>query len=239
MLVVVVRSGREAASRRAWDRERVVVDEHAWQGTWRLWAIGALALAMSWWFATDDRPEGFEVTVGKAARGLPDGLEPLLRLVMQSGSRWFCILMIAFAAGLARFRLALALLVAGASAWLLSTLIKHLVTAPRPTGEALGEVARITETGYGFPSTHAAISAAVMLTLAAAVRSARIGRSPLGHWLMLLCIAAVATTALARMYLGVHWLLDVVGGAGLGVLCGGAAVRVGRRRRSAVSDQWV
>jgi len=204
-----------------------------------VWLIGTASLLVSWWYAVDDQPERFEVSVGKAVRGLPDGLEPILEAVMQTGTRWWCLLLIAFTAGMARFRLSLALLIAGLSSWLLSTALKHIVTAPRPNARLLEKAPRVAEAGYGFPSTHAAMSAAVMLTLAAALRSARVGRSPIGGPLMLLCMTAAALTAVARMYLGVHWMLDVVGGAGIGLLCGGAAVRVGRRRRSAVSEQWI
>ena len=235
----MLRSGRATTGSRSWDRNRVVLDEHAWQGSWRLWALGVVALVVSWWLATDDEPERFEVSIGEAVRTLPDGLEPFLTAVMQTGSRWWCLLLVALAAGVARFRLALAFFVAGSSAWLLATIAKHVVTAPRPTADQLGASPRILETGYSFPSTHAAMSAAVMLTLAAALRSARIGRTWAGSWLMTACLVAVVTTGFARMYLGVHWLLDVLGGAGLGLLCGGVAVRIGRRRRSPVSDQWV
>jgi undecaprenyl-diphosphatase len=204
-----------------------------------MWVLGSLALAVSWWYAVDDVPERFEVSVGKAARELPDNLEPLLNLVMQTGTRWWCLLLVAFAAGLARFRLALALFIAGASAWLLTTALKHLVTAPRPTAAALGEAPRVTESSYGFPSTHAAMSAAVMLTLAGVLRSSRVGRSSFGKLLMIGCMACAVLTGFARVYLGAHWLLDVVGGFGLGVMCAGVAVLIGRRRRSAVSEQWV
>jgi undecaprenyl-diphosphatase len=217
----------------------VVLDENSWQLTWRMWLLAFVALVVSWWYAADDQPERFEVSLGKTARSLPDNLEPLLTVVMQTGARWWCLLLIAFAAGMARFRLALALFVAGASSWLLATLLKHLVTSPRPTAAALDKAPRIAESGYGFPSTHAAMSAAVMLTLAAVLRSSRLGRSSVGRLLMIGCIACAAVTALARMYLGAHWLFDVIGGAALGVMCGGVGALIGRRRRSAVSEQWV
>jgi membrane-associated phospholipid phosphatase len=237
--VIVLRQGRASHDRRPASRSKSVLDEHAWQAPWQVWAIGVVALVVSWRFAVDDRPEGIEVAVGQAAVALPEGMGPSLRLAMQTGSQWWWLLLVAVAAGLIRFRLMLALVVAGGTAWILSTVIKHLVTSPRPSVLTLEEAPRAVESGYGFPSTHAAMSTAVMLTVAAAVLSTRAGRSPLGRWVLIGCIAVAGATGLARMYLGVHWLFDVVGGIGLGLLCGAVAIRVGRRRRSTVSDQWV
>ena len=39
-------------------------------------------------------------------------------------------------------------------------------------------------------------------------------------------IAAAVLTAVGRVHLGVHWGLDVVGGAALGVLAGSLAVMI-------------
>ena len=92
--------------------------------------------------------------------------------------------------------------------------VKALVARPRPT---IGPVVA-SASGYGFPSAHATQAAAVWGALAVlAVRSLadRRGRR---------AVAAAAATALvvligaSRLYLGVHWATDVVGGWALGAL---------------------
>ena len=39
----------------------------------------------------------------------------------------------------------------------------------------------------------------------------------------MILLAVAALTALARMHLGVHWALDVIGGAGIGAVAASAA----------------
>jgi membrane-associated phospholipid phosphatase len=80
--------------------------------------------------------------------------------------------------------------------------------------------------GFGFPSGHTALAFAVAAVLHPLL-------PPRARWVVWLLAGAVG---LARMYVGVHWPMDVVGGAALGLLIGGAAGLLVaddyRRRRS-------
>jgi membrane-associated phospholipid phosphatase len=98
---------------------------------------------------------------------------------------------------------------------LLTTLTKSLVGRPRPPVH----VRLVSVSGPAFPSGHASIAVACYLTLAAVLWAT----SPPG-WRRITAGAAAILVTLAigcsRVYLGVHWPSDVLGGwlLGAGVL---------------------
>lgn len=110
-----------------------------------------------------------------------------------------------------------ALAVAGANAaWILA---KALVARPRPSIE----YASFIEPGFAFPSGHATNAFAFGVFLAV-----MLGRSvPRGHArraAMTLPLVCAALVAFGRVYLGVHYVSDVVAGAVLGSVAGYAGV---------------
>ncbi len=72
------------------------------------------------------------------------------------------------------------------------------------------------ESGYSFPSGHAAISSSVFGSIAVLTRK----KSALFSWI---CGAVIALVALSRMYHGVHTPQDVIAGIATGLLCVWAA----------------
>lgn len=150
-----------------------------------------------------------ERSVARAVVDLPPFLTPLLTAAMQAGTRGAIVL---FAVGTAlvvrRWRPAATVVVAGAAAWLVATIGKELVGRPRPTAAALGRPLRETIDSPGFPSAHAAIAAAIVLALVLALRPRR--------WAAGVMVGLAVATAIARVHIGVHWPLDVVGGASAG-----------------------
>jgi len=101
----------------------------------------------------------------------------------------------------------LVLTVAGAGA--LNQLVKELVARPRPT-EPLYAIA-----GYSFPSGHSMAAVAFFLALVLMVRQ--------HHYRLQWQVAAIALPLVAligttRVYLGVHYPSDVVGGWALGAV---------------------
>lgn len=128
-----------------------------------------------------------------------------------------------------RARLVLALLWIPLT-FLLSTLVKLLVHRPRPVAALI-----VVPATYAFPSGHAAAASALFLTLALLATGAERRVGPR----RLMIGAAVALALLvgwSRIYLGVHYFSDVVGGLLLGSAGALAATVVVRRtdRRSDV-----
>lgn len=123
---------------------------------------------------------------------------------------------------------------AAAGAWMVQVAVKQLVERPRPpAGLALSHA-----TGFAFPSGHATDAAAVYGILA--VLLARSGRRAARVAAWAAAAGLIALVGLSRLYLGVHWLSDVVAGAALGIawlVAMFTAGRVGEPRRHRVG--WV
>lgn len=139
-----------------------------------------------------------------------------MRVVTELGSAWFVVLLLVLVTTLLLQRrsswaelVVVPLSSAGAAA--LVTIIKLAIGRPRPT---VGEIVA-TAGGFSFPSGHSAQAVACYGALAWLVAHVTVTRHS-----TLLAWAGAAVVALAigfsRMYLGVHWLTDVVGGFVLG-----------------------
>ncbi len=154
----------------------------------------------------------WEVRAFDAINGLPDALRWPLWPVMQLGNLWMVV-----AGGLGvyaltrRLRLALAASTAMLLAWASAKAVKHLVQRGRP-GDLLTSV-RIRDAGLhgqGYVSGHTAVAFALATVVTPLVPR---------RW-RLVPYGVAALVGLARIYFGAHLPLDVVGGAGLGILCG-------------------
>ena len=88
---------------------------------------------------------------------------------------------------------------------------KAIVRFPRPWTviEDLETVRQQTATGYSFPSGHTTSAASTFSSIAVTFRK---------RWVSLACAQMIILTGLSRLYLCVHWPLDVFGGILIG--CG-------------------
>lgn len=144
-----------------------------------------------------------------------DWLTSVLRVVTWLGSLAVIIpvaviAVLVFVVRWHRWRPAALLAVAIAGAVGLYNLVKHLVGRPRPPSAIwIGHFS-----GASFPSGHAAQSVACYVTLALILGAGRSGLAKAA-----LCGGAVLIVLVvggSRIYLGAHWLTDVLGGYALG-----------------------
>jgi len=111
-----------------------------------------------------------------------------------------------------------------------NAVMKPLFDRPRPYDANFVEWARdyvypaLTNYpgGKAFPSGHTAISFAGAMGLFFGLRPVWVGRN-LRPWAMIAIVLA-AGVGFSRIYLGVHYTTDVIGGAFVGTLCGLAAM---------------
>ena len=173
---------------------------------------GALLLAGSWVVvaATHQVPH-WESRVFEAVNDLPDFLWRPLWAPMQVGSFVGSLVVVALTGLISRnVRLTLAALVASQLAFWLSKAVKTTVSRGRPEALLANVHLREHAHGLGYVSGHTAVAFALAAVL---VPSLPRGWQPVA-WVI------AALVALARVYAGVHLPLDVVGGAGLGLLLG-------------------
>jgi membrane-associated phospholipid phosphatase len=139
---------------------------------------------------------------------LPDGLYAPAWTVMQLGSLG-AVPAAAAAAAVAHDRpLAGRLLASGSATWALSKLVKRTVDRPRPAALLAGVRVRGAEaTGLGYLSGHTGV--VVALAAAAGPRLRPPGPA--------VALGIVPAVSLARVYVGAHLPLDILGGAGLGM----------------------
>jgi undecaprenyl-diphosphatase len=175
--------------------------------------LGALLLAACSLIAALTRITSFETSLFHLINGLPGWLYRFLWLIMQLGTFGAIFVMAGIALITRRLRLALALVLAGVAAYYSAIGLKDLVERHRPAALLSGVVIHGSAAkGLGYPSGHAAVSAALAAT--AVPFLARRWR----RWIWLLPI----TVCVARVFVGAHLPLDVLGGFVLGWTIGAA-----------------
>lgn len=155
---------------------------------------------------------GWEQGVFHAINGLPEVLYWPVWLVMQLGNLLAIPAAALGAAAWRKWRLAVALLVAGLAKIQLGTVIKDEWTRERPAA-VIDDVIRrgdASAAGEAFVSGHAIIAGALGVLLTPYLSR---------RWKVVVWLLA-AGVCLGRVYVGAHLPLDVVAGAGVGVAVG-------------------
>lgn len=159
-----------------------------------------------------DRVSALEESLFHAINGLPDLFYWPVWVVMQLGNLLAIPVAAVAALAVRRWRLAIALLLAGVAKTLLSREIKDLVTRHRPA-EVIEDVIRrgdAAATGEAFVSGHAVIAFAIAVLVHPYLPSGK-------RWIAWTLALAVCV---GRVYVGAHLPLDVVGGAAMGAAVG-------------------
>jgi glycosyltransferase 2 family protein len=186
-------------------------------------AVGIALLTLTWIPASAGNVPAWEASLFHRVNDLPNGLWWLLRIPMQLGSLVGSFAVVV-AVGLSTRdrRLALAALVGSQAAYWSAKAVKEIVARGRPAALLPGVHVRETAGGFGYVSAHTAVAFALAAAIAPSFPRA-------GQAVVILLAVLVAC---ARVYAGAHLPLDVIGGAGLGLMCGTLARVVCRVART-------
>ena len=106
------------------------------------------------------------------------------------------------------------LVVTGGIVWVVQWMLKELIGRPRPTPD-MGAILIGTQlTDFAFPSGHAMVAWAMATILAA--------KEPRWRWVFYVLATLIS---FSRIYLGVHYPLDVIAGGLIGLLIGSIILR--------------
>ena len=172
---------------------------------------------------SDQRYVRGELAIFEAVNGWPRWIGAPLEVVQQLGTLPTGIVVTAAVAGVvlpARPLVVVSVAMTTVVAWRLDDVVKEIIERPRPDVELPTAIVREEATGFGFPSGHTTLAFALAAVLHPIL-------PPTIRWVPWLLATAVGV---ARVYVGVHWPMDLVGGASLGIAIGSAASALGTTR---------
>ncbi len=168
-------------------------------------AIGLFVVAV---LASRSKDVGdWEISLFRFFYGLPDFLQPFFFVVTQLGSIWILGLLFILFLALKKHQIVLRLMLTGLLAYLISGFAKDIWGRIRPQ-DLLLDVVNLDYIvrGPGFPSGHMALATALALTLGWYLKGKY-------YWLV---VAWIGLVGISRMYLGIHFPLDILGGFAIG-----------------------
>ena len=178
------------------------------------WIVaGLLVLVVTGAIASDGDVDGWELSIFHAINGLPSWLEPPMHALQLLGVLVVGPVVAVLALAFRKPRLAVAAVAVTLLKLVSERAVKMVVERQRPAVSTPDAIPRgVSVRGLAFASGHAILTAALAGVVSPYLR----GRWKLVPW------AVVVLVCVARIYLGAHNPLDVVGGAGLGLAIAGA-----------------
>jgi glycosyltransferase 2 family protein len=181
-----------------------------------LFVAGAALFGWSLVLARRPGIDPIEEDAFRAANDAPDAVTIPVRSVMQMGTFGTVPVVSAVALLARKPRLAAAIGVGGTAAWVLAKQAKRLGARPRPEGVLTDVRTREKIEGdLGWVSGHTAVATSIAATAWIATP----------RWSRPFLVAGPLTAAFGRMFVGAHLPLDLVGGAGLGMMVSAVARR--------------
>jgi undecaprenyl-diphosphatase len=172
---------------------------------------GLSGLGVSAVLAAREGIDGWERAAFHGANGLSTLDHRAVWVPMQFGTFGTVPALTGLAFARKRYRLGAGLLLGGTSAYAIAKVTKRYVGRGRPVDELQDVTIRGKEEGdLGFPSGHAAVSAALTTAAAPFVPPP----------VQVLAVGLAGFVSFARVHIGAHLPLDVIGGACLGVAVG-------------------
>jgi len=180
-------------------------------------AVGLLGISWAWFalLATvlmRGEPLALDLAVFDAMMRLRNPLaDPLMAALAALGDGWVlgpaAVLALAWLVWRRRWMAAAHWLAALGFGLALTTLLDVLIEMPRPP---------TAPSGFGFPSIQVTMMTVTFGFFAVLIARELPGRSRV--WPYLLAVTVIAMLGFSRLYLGAHWLSDIIGGMLLGVV---------------------
>lgn len=179
---------------------------------WFAWSLALVVLAIGGALSWQGRLLPFEREMFEAINGLSIGgwLDVAARLV--SDLVWLAVFVVLaaflFVKRIRRHAWGIGALAVGT--YLVTYIVEHIVARARPEDLAVGQelLMRATQDGFGYPSGHTAVIAVIALGLWPYLRQGQ----------RITVVTLVVAVALSRIYLGVHFPLDIIGGLAVAVI---------------------